>query len=352
MNAVIESTGKYIDKEEYRHREVLVRINKLYNLSDTYVDGALNAAAKILVETLPFKEKYELAKYLETEIFRPIDWEKAKESYESMIQKTRIKPIRKPLFGDKEYDYDSVRESIQESLLSILNIDDNDSNRTILSNFMDNVTAAVQGSFSFKKSVGNIGRGITEELSFDNKHCEMWHYLMARLTELSSVRCILGKKGSECQLECPIKMYELAIQLIQKNDYDGAYDVLKEAINIAPNYEINLYWLGYVYYKKKDYAHAIEIMEKVYESSGFDGLAGLKLIDVYYESGNIEKALEQFLEYTEKCSPKIHPDIYEKLAFRTVSQICKEEDIPEDIKIKVYDGIKKMRSAEGMVVAF
>ena len=119
MNSIITSTGERISKEEYRHGELLIRINNLYHVTNTFIEGALNAAAKILVNTFPFKEKKELIKYLNNEIFRPIDWEEAKLPYNSVMQKTVIKPLRKPIFGDAEYDYNVVVESITGSLLSV-----------------------------------------------------------------------------------------------------------------------------------------------------------------------------------------------------------------------------------------
>ena len=55
--------------------------------------------------------------------------------------------------------------------------------------------------------------------------------------------------------------------------------------------------------------------------------------------------------YVESCTPKIHPRYDEIAAFRTVTKICEEENVDEKVKIKVYEGIKKMRSAEGVSVS-
>ena len=87
-----------------------------------------------------------------------------------------------------------------------------------------------------------------------------------------------------------------AVKLMDKGDLDGSIAILKEIQKVDPNNYTCNYELGYALFLKKDYAGAIEIMEKLKAEKQANDLLFQLQGNAYDMNGNPEKAVQTYTE--------------------------------------------------------
>jgi Tfp pilus assembly protein PilF len=75
---------------------------------------------------------------------------------------------------------------------------------------------------------------------------------------------------------------------------DEAESLIRRALQIEPNDGFYIDSLGWVYFKRGDYAHAVEYLERAAELAGEDPTVVEHLGDAYHQTGRNDSALQSY----------------------------------------------------------